>query len=164
MTPTLTPATRPSNAHGFGSMSVHIGELAIVIGALLFPLLPRVRDPLVSGRLALPGSSTALSDSINFNESRTSDPDPAVVARVWMGQEAIPFFTPLRLRGAVYDSYSDNRWLQTAGSLKGIAARREEDAAGEQAQDAGLQREPDKLRAQIVSQASSPEDAAPGVA
>jgi hypothetical protein len=29
-----------------------------------------------------------------------------------MGQEAIPFFTPLRLRGAIYERFSNNVWLQ----------------------------------------------------
>lgn len=112
----LAPASKAAAFYIAGTM---------LIGALLFPLLPRLRNPVVQGFAgALQNAATGLSDSINFNEARTSDPDPAVVARVWMGQEAIPFFTPLRLRGAVYDSYSDNRWLQTAGSLKGIAARR----------------------------------------
>ena len=97
----------------------------MLIGAMLFPLLPRLRNPMVQGFAgALQNAATGLSDSINFNESRTSNPDPAVVARVWMGPDALPFFTPLRLRGAVYDAYSENRWLQTAADVKGIAGRR----------------------------------------
>ena len=88
-----------------------------LIGMTLFPLLPRLRSPMVQGFAgALQNAATGLSDSINFNESRTSDPDPAVVARVWMGPQAIPFFTPLRLRGAVYDSYENNKWLQTSAT------------------------------------------------
>ncbi|HET7707824.1 MAG TPA: DUF3488 and transglutaminase-like domain-containing protein [Thermoanaerobaculia bacterium] len=112
----LAPASRSAAFYIAGT---------IVIGAMLFPLLPRLRNPMVQGFAgALQNAATGLSDSINFNESRTSEPDPAVVARVWMGQEALPFFTPVRLRGAVYDSYSDNRWLQTSSNPKYIAARR----------------------------------------
>ena len=87
---------------------------AALIGAMLFPLLPRLRNPMVRGMTgALQNAATGLSESIDFNQSRTSDPDPAVVARVWMSQEAIPFFTPVRLRGAVYDAYADNLLLQS---------------------------------------------------
>jgi transglutaminase-like putative cysteine protease len=90
----------------------------VVIGALLFPLLPRVRNPLVQGwTAALNNTATGLSESIDFNRDRTSTADPAVVARVWMGPEAIPFFTPLRLRGAVYDRYDRNQWQQTLTKL-----------------------------------------------
>ncbi len=87
-----------------------------MVGALLFPLLPRVRNPLLQGFAgALTNASTGLSDSIDFNSQRSISPDPAVVSRVWMGQEAIPFFTPLRLRGAVYDRFVHNEWKQTRG-------------------------------------------------
>ena len=97
----------------------------VVIGALLFPLLPRVRNPLVQGLTAsLSNTTTGLSDSIDFNRERTSSPDPAVVARVWMGTEAIPFFTPLRLRGAVYDRYDVNQWRQSMGELHEVRAAR----------------------------------------
>jgi hypothetical protein len=111
----LAPASRAAGFYLAGSA---------MIGALLFPLLPRVRNPVVHGFAGpLSNASTGLSDSIDFNESRTSTPDPAVVARVWMGREAIPFFTPLRLKGAVYDSYSNNRWLQTRDEFRGLMPR-----------------------------------------
>jgi transglutaminase-like putative cysteine protease len=85
-----------------------------LVAALLFPIVPRVRNPFVHGGAgALTNATTGLSDSIDFNHERTSTPDPSVVARVWMGAEAIPFFTPVRLRGAVYDRFSKNEWLQT---------------------------------------------------
>jgi hypothetical protein len=72
---------------------------ATLIGALLFPLLPRLRNPMVQGFTgALQNATTGLSDSIDFNESRSSTPDPTVVARVWMSRQAMPFFTPLRRR------------------------------------------------------------------
>ena len=101
----LAPVTRSAGFYILG---------AALIGAMLFPILPRLRNPMVRGMTgALQNAATGLSESIDFNKSRTSDPDPAVVARVWMSQESIPFFTPIRLRGAVYDSYADNRWLQS---------------------------------------------------
>ncbi|HSP34841.1 MAG TPA: transglutaminaseTgpA domain-containing protein, partial [Thermoanaerobaculia bacterium] len=96
-----------------------------VIGALLFPLLPRLRTPVVQGfTQALGPAATGPSDSIDFNESRASTPDPMIVARVWMSQEAIPFFTPLRLRAVVYDSYSNNTWLQTRSEFREMPMRR----------------------------------------
>jgi len=97
----------------------------VVIGALLFPLLPRVRNPLVPGMSgSLNNAATGLSDSIDFNRERTSTPDPAVVARVWMGPEAIPFFTPLRMRGPVYDRYEVNQWRQGRGDLRELRPTR----------------------------------------
>ncbi|HEU4523227.1 MAG TPA: transglutaminase domain-containing protein, partial [Thermoanaerobaculia bacterium] len=97
----------------------------LVFGALLFPILPRLRNPMVPGFTgALQNATTGLSDSIDFNESRASEPDPTIVARVWMGPQAIPFFTPLRLRGAVYDSYSENQWLQTTRDIESVQQRR----------------------------------------
>ena len=77
---------------------------AIAIGALLFPLLPRLRNPLVRGLTGpLPGATTALSDTINLNQRRSSPNDATVVARVWVDRESRAFFTPLRLRGTIYD-------------------------------------------------------------
>jgi len=91
-----------------------------MIGALLFPVLPRVRSPFVQGMAgSLNNATTGLSDVIDFNQARTSTNDPAVVARVWMGQEAIPFFTPLRLRGAVYDRFVRQAWLQSRARTRG---------------------------------------------
>jgi protein-glutamine gamma-glutamyltransferase len=97
-----------------------------LIGAALFPVLPRLRNPVVQGFTgALNNATTGLSDSIDFNYSRTSTPDPTVVARVWMSQQAIPFFTPLRLRAAVYDAFSNNTWLQTRGEFREVHSHRE---------------------------------------
>lgn len=87
-----------------------------LVGALLFPILPRVRNPLVQGMAgALTNASTGLSETIDFSHERSISPDSSVVARVWMGQEAVPFFTPLRLRGTVYDRFARNEWRQTRG-------------------------------------------------
>jgi protein-glutamine gamma-glutamyltransferase len=86
-----------------------------VIAALLFPLLPRVRSPFMHGITgSLPGAASALSDTIDFRERRVTPPDSTLVARVWMNLEALPFFTPLRLKGAIYDRYVDGEWKQTA--------------------------------------------------
>jgi transglutaminase-like putative cysteine protease len=94
------------------------------IGILLFPVLPRVRNPLVPGVVgSLSSASTGLSDTINFNDQRTITPDAMVVSRVWMGQEAVPFFTPLRLKGMIYERFQDNKWLQGARDLAPVPVR-----------------------------------------
>ncbi len=94
------------------------------IGILLFPMLPRVRNPLVPGMVgSLTSASTGLSESINFNDQRTIVPDATVVSRVWMGREAIPFFTPLRLRGVIYERFKENRWLQGRRDLVPVDVR-----------------------------------------
>jgi transglutaminase-like putative cysteine protease len=87
---------------------------AAAIGVLLFPMLPRVRNPFVQGYGGmLPGASTGISESINLNEPRGGGNDATVVARVWMDQQTVPFFTPLRLRGTVYDLYKNGEWTQS---------------------------------------------------
>ena len=84
-----------------------------LLGALLFPLLPRVRNPLVPGMAsALDAASTGLSDTIDLNKDRTITPNATVVSRVWLDPEAVPFFAPLRLRGTIYDRFRKNQWLQ----------------------------------------------------
>ena len=94
------------------------------IGILLFPMLPRVRNPFVPGFAAsLANTATGLSDTINFNENRTIVNDPTVVSRVWMGQEAIPFFTPLRLRGVIYEHFKGNIWHQGRRDLMSVSTR-----------------------------------------
>lgn len=91
-----------------------------VIAAILFPFIPRVRNPFVQGMAgALTGATTGISDTINFNVDRTSTQDPAVVARVWMGQDTIPFFTPLRMRAAVYDRFDGGEWRQSRLTREG---------------------------------------------
>src|SRR5947208_1034281 len=72
---------------------------ATAIGMAMFPLLPRVRNPLVPGMAGpLSNAATGLSDSIDFNQQREILPDTTVAARVWMSRDAMPFFTPLPLR------------------------------------------------------------------
>ena len=98
---------------------------ATLIGASLFPLLPRVRNPFVQGLTGpITGASTGLSDSIDFGEPRTANPgDGTVVARVWMDLETQPFFTPVRLRGNIYDRYEDGEWKQGFRGLREVGAR-----------------------------------------
>jgi transglutaminase-like putative cysteine protease len=82
-------------------------------GMVLFPLLPRVRNPIVPGMVGrLSNAATGLSESIDFNEQREILPDATVVSRVWMGPDAMPFFTPLRLRGTLYERFGSNKWVQ----------------------------------------------------
>ena len=110
------PASRSATFYLFG---------AAIIGAFLFPILPRLSNPVVKGFSGpLSNATTGLSDSIDFNESRSSTPDPTLVARVWMGREAIPFFTPLRLRGVIYDRYENNAWLQSREGYRELQDQR----------------------------------------
>ena len=86
---------------------------ALAIGACLFPFMPRIRNPLLPGITGpLSNATTGLSDSINLNETRSISSDATVVSRVWMGQETIPFFTPLRLKGTIYERFANNTWIQ----------------------------------------------------
>jgi transglutaminase-like putative cysteine protease len=86
---------------------------ALLIASFLFPLLPRVRNPLLPGMAGpLSNATTGLSDSINLNEPRSISSDGTVISRVWMGPETIPFFTPLRLKGTIYERFARNTWLQ----------------------------------------------------
>jgi transglutaminase-like putative cysteine protease len=95
-----------------------------VLAALLFPVVPRVRNPIVRGIAGtLTNATTGLSTTIDFNHERSSIPDPTVVARIWMGQEAVPFFTPVRLRGAVYDHFHRNQWTQSVGESRDVPSR-----------------------------------------
>jgi hypothetical protein len=104
----VAPMTLPSNR----AAAFYLCGTAAV-GLLLFPMLPRVRNPLLPGVAGgLTNASTGLSDSIDFNQPRTSSGDPVVVARVWMARDTMPFFTPLRLRGAIYDRFRKNEWRQ----------------------------------------------------
>lgn len=92
---------------------------AALIGAMLFPLLPRVRDPFVQGITGpMQGASTALSDTIDFSSSRVTPNDTTVVARVWISQSSRPFFTPIRLRGTVYDRWERGEWKQSPVGLR----------------------------------------------
>jgi transglutaminase-like putative cysteine protease len=87
---------------------------AMGIGAVLFPILPRVRSPFlegVSGPLA--GSSAILSETIDFTKPRLSAADAVVVARVWMDPRTQAILGPIRLRGTLYDRHREGEWRQT---------------------------------------------------
>lgn len=95
------------------------------IAAILFPFIPRVRNPMLQGMTGgLTNATTGLSDTINFNEERATPNDPTVVARVSMSQEAMAFFTPLRLRAAVYDRYRRGEWRQSQGRYGSVPLNR----------------------------------------
>lgn len=97
---------------------------AVALGALLFPLLPRLRNPLVRGFAGpLAGASTALNDTINLNRRRTTPQDATIVARVWIEEEARPYFTPVRLRGMLYDRYENGEWKQNLRGLRQVSSR-----------------------------------------
>lgn len=97
---------------------------AILIGGLLFPLLPRVRNPLVSGYAgSLGGGASALSDTIRFGDPRRGVSDATVVARVWLDDNARGTFTPLRLRGMIYDRYQRGGWAQSLRGIREVPSR-----------------------------------------
>jgi transglutaminase-like putative cysteine protease len=99
------PSARSAGAYLLG---------AAILGAIIFPFLPRLRNPFVQGLTgSLNGASTALSDTIDFSEARVTQPDTTVVARVWMDRETSPFFTPVRLRGTLYDRWWNGEWRQS---------------------------------------------------
>jgi len=103
------PANEPRSAR---AAMFYVGG-ALLIGVFLFPIMPRVRNPLLPGMTGpLSNASTGLSDSINLNETRSISSDATVVSRIWMGQETIPFFTPLRLKGTIYERFANNTWIQ----------------------------------------------------
>lgn len=112
------PPTPAGRAAGF-----YVAATA-AFGMALFPLLPRVRNPIVPGMLGrLSNAATGLSESIDFNEQREILPDATVVSRVWMGQDTIPFFTPLRLRGSLYERFGNNKWVQGRRDFAPLPAR-----------------------------------------
>jgi transglutaminase-like putative cysteine protease len=97
---------------------------SMAIGALLFPLLPRVRSPFMSGFAGtLPGSSTSLTESIDFREARVSTSDPTIVARVWMDVSTRQRFGPIRLRAMGYDRYEGGEWRQSRRGLREVPLR-----------------------------------------
>lgn len=102
-----TPSNRPA---------IFYLAITALIAIVMFPFLPRVGTPMIRGTgTSLDKAATGLSDTINFDQARTISPDPQVVARVWMGREAVPFFTPLRLRGTVYDAFRNGEWRSGGG-------------------------------------------------
>jgi hypothetical protein len=91
------------------------------VALVLFPLLPRVRNPFVRGYAgALNNASTGLSESIDFNQERSISSDSQVVARVWMPRQFVPFFTPVRLKAYVYEVYQHNRWKQFSSAMRAV--------------------------------------------
>jgi transglutaminase-like putative cysteine protease len=126
----------PSQAVGRAA-GFYVGATSMLAIAL-FPVLPRVRNPFVPGMTgALGNAATGLSDTIDFREPRSIEPDPSVVSRVWLGYDAIRFFTPIRLRGAIYDRFQDSQWRQTERAYIPVSMR---EGAAHVAVPAGLKR------------------------
>lgn len=97
---------------------------AMVIGAMLFPLLPRLRNPLVRGFTGpLAGASTALTDAINFSQARSTPADATVLARVWMDPATRGLFAPVRLRGTIYDRFEGGEWRQSPRGMRAMPSR-----------------------------------------
>jgi transglutaminase-like putative cysteine protease len=97
---------------------------SIAIGALLFPVLPRVRSPFVSGfASSLPAAATSLSETIDFGDARRGVGDATIVARVWLDEQARATFGPVRLRGMIYDRYEEGVWAQTQRGLRELPMR-----------------------------------------
>lgn len=107
----LSDAALPYSSAAIGSAGLGYLVPTIGIAVLLFPLLPRVRNPLVRGFVGgLEGASTGISDTIDFSEQRNTTPDPQVIARIWMPREVVAFFAPVRLRATVYDRFARGEW------------------------------------------------------
>jgi transglutaminase-like putative cysteine protease len=97
---------------------------SMAIGALLFPLLPRVRSPFMSGFAGtLPGSSTSLTETIDFRQARLSTTDATIVARVWRDGSTQQRFGPIRLRAMAYDRYDRGEWRQSRRGLREVPLR-----------------------------------------
>lgn len=97
---------------------------AMLIGSVLFPMLPRVRSPFVSGfASSLPGGATALTESIDFSGTRRGNNDGTIVARVWVEESARRTFAPVRLRGMIYDRFERGKWEQTLRGIREVPSR-----------------------------------------
>jgi transglutaminase-like putative cysteine protease len=97
---------------------------SLAIGALLFPLLPRVRSPFISGFSgSLAGGATSLTDSIDFRQPRQSNADATILARVWMDSSTQRRFAPIRLRAMAYDRYENGEWRQSPRGLREVPLR-----------------------------------------
>lgn len=101
----------PPQELGAARSAIGFAVPTLLLGAALFPMLPRVHDPFVRGMTrGLDSSATGMSETIDFRENRRISSDPSAVARVWMPQDAIALFGPLRLRATVYDAWIDEQW------------------------------------------------------
>jgi protein-glutamine gamma-glutamyltransferase len=108
----VVPTSRAASFYLAGAMG---------IGVAIFPMLPRVRSPFLQGFSGpLPGSSTAVSETIDFTQPRITPTDASVVARVWMEPASRPFFAPIRLRGRIYDRYNNGEWIPTFRGMRDV--------------------------------------------
>ena len=128
---------------------------ATLIGALLFPLLPRVRNPFMQGITgSLPGATTALSETIDFREPRVTPGDATVVARIWMNERTAALFTPVRLRGTLYDHWDGGEWIQSFRGLREVVPHGgvyQVEKPGGEVRDAVIQLRPQQGRLYLPS-------------
>ena len=90
----------------------------LLVAIAFFPLLPRLRNPFVQAPGGgLTDAATGITEAINLESADYGSDDEGIVARVWMAVDAIPFFTPIRLKASVYDEYEDGKWVSSAGRL-----------------------------------------------
>ena len=115
-----TACEYPEAATSRGAASYVIPTVALA--AALFPLLPRLHNPMIGGNLTSPldRRTTGISDTIDLGEERTVSTDPAVVARVWMDAQTSLFFSPVRLRASAYDEYWGGEWRRSSARRRGI--------------------------------------------
>lgn len=136
----LTEVGLPYSSAAIGSAGLGYVVPTVAIAVLLFPLLPRVRNPLIRGFMGgLESASTGISDTIDFSQQRTITPDPQVIARVWMPREVVAFFTPLRLRASVYDRFADGEWRSSLSRQRAI--EREDEGRWRIARPEGISRQ-----------------------
>ena len=86
-----------------------------VLSVPLFVLLPRLRNPYILGS----GTQRSLEFSTGFNDDVSLDAigrirsNSEVALRMEVLEGVLP--TELRLRGAAYDTYRENRWFRSGG-------------------------------------------------
>lgn len=118
---TLSSLGKSSHSAGFRRAAGIYVVPAAVVALLLFPMLPRLKGSIVRGIVpGLSNATTGLSASIDFSEMRNISPDQTAVSRVSMPREAVPFFTPIRLRGEVYDRWRGGEWIASRGDWQTV--------------------------------------------
>ncbi len=93
-----------------------VSGLAILLLAVpLFPLMPRLREPLVMGAGGATSAmmrSTGFSDSVNLSLTSTVRQNRSVAMRIEY-QRVAPPAEEIRIKGATYDFYRDQQWFRS---------------------------------------------------
>lgn len=95
------------------SAAAYILPVALA-AVVIFPAMPRLNSSVLQGVTAelSQTTTTGISDSIDFSDMRSISPDETAISRIWMPRQMVAFFTPIRLRGEVYDTWEDDRWAR----------------------------------------------------